>query len=190
MKLILSYTTILTFTACDNNVEFTRIIVGTDSCSYMERVLVKNIPRNNVIQSKIMISYFDSIGLSINNLVESPEIKYYHIFFYKSTDETRRYFIDKNFSVAYDGNETYLGSIGVLRCKRDSTKWKIEISRNLGTAENYDIQGPQTEEQYLQNECDSIWYRHDKHDNLVTYYGVDKNNELVKYYMELKNKKL
>jgi len=179
----------LLYTACNNSVEFTRVIEGRvclqpDSCFYYEeRVLVKNIPQNDVEQSKIMIAYFDSVGLSLNELLKKPEIKYYYMNFYKSTYATRRYFvkmngIPKKEHDTYNGNETDLGYIYMGRCVGDSTKWKIKIGRNLGTADNYDWQGADIESVFLQNECVPNWD------------DANKNNDLVKYYMELKNKKL
>jgi hypothetical protein len=94
------------FAACNNEAEFTRIIEGrtwglqrSDSSYYREDVLVKNISRNkphDVEQSKMMIAYFDSVGLSIDYLSsEMPEIKLYRMSFYKSTHATRKYFVEK-----------------------------------------------------------------------------------------------
>ena len=177
----------LLLAACNDNVEFTRIIEGRrwglqhDNWSwYDEDILVKNISRNkphDLTQSKIMIAYFDSVGLSANDLFEMPEIKYYNMFFYKSTHATRERFVGKKKVSTYNGNKTYLGFISMLRCEDDYTKWKIEIGRNLGTADNFDLQGPNTKDEFLQNECDPDWYE------------ANKDNELVKYYTELRGKK-
>jgi len=189
MKLMLLCITIPIFTVCNNNIEFTRIIEGRnwglqpdDSCWYTERILIKNAPQNNLEQSKIMIAYFDSIGFSVHELSKMPEIKYYHMFFCKSTRATRRFFIEINDVnerkyLTYDANKTYLGDIFVGHCKNDSNKWRISITRNLGTEPDCEYIGAKTRSEFLQNECDSNWYE------------ANKNNELVRYYMELRDKK-
>jgi len=126
----------------------------------------------------MMIAYYDSAGLSIDELLKMPEIKHYYMNFYISTYATRRYFIEKK-GDTYDGNETDLGLIYVGRCKDDSTKWEIKIGRNLGVenkADDYDKQGGQSTREFLQNECSPGWYE----DN--------KDNELVKYYTGLRDK--
>jgi hypothetical protein len=65
----------------------------------------------------------------------------------------------------------------MIRCKDDPAKLQIDITRNLGTADNIDKQGPATKKEFLQNECDPDWYK------------ANKDNELVKYYMELRDKR-
>jgi hypothetical protein len=170
--------------ACNNDIEFTRIIVGkswglqpSNISWYRERVLIKNIPQNDTKQSKIMIAYFDSVGPSGNYFSEIPEIKHYLMSFYKSTRATREYFIEKKNVSTYNGNETDLGSVYMGRCKNDPTKWKVIIARNFETTEDYDYLGVNTKDEFLQNECDPDWYE------------ANKNNELVKYYMELREKR-
>jgi hypothetical protein len=184
MRLILLCVIMLLPTDCNNDVNFTRIIIGrtwtlqgNDSSWYVEDILVKNIPRNNMKESKIMIAYFDSMGLSMDDLSMMPEIRDYNMFFYRSTRATRRYFIEKNTNKAYNANKTYLGNILVGRCGNNSTKWMVSITRNLGTEPDADYVGCKTKDEFLQNECDPSWYE------------TNKNNELVRYYMELKGKK-
>jgi len=184
--LALSCITALLFMTCDNEIEFTRITLGktwmgkpSDSSYYFEDILVRNISRNkpyDVGQSKMMIAYYDSVGLSIDELLKMPEIKHYWMYFCISTYATRRYFIEKK-GDTYDGNETGLGYIYIGRCKEDSTKWKITIGRNLGTADDFDKVGGNSTSEFLQNEYDSGWYE------------ANKDNELVKYYMGLRGKK-
>jgi len=168
---------------CNNEVEFTRIVKGRtwalqhyDSTWYKEYVLVKNIPRKKIKQSKIMITYFDSVGLSIDNLREMPEINHYFMYFWKSTLITREHFIEKTYIRNINSNETYLGDIYVGRCKKDFTKWNVVIGINLGTDPDADYTGGHIKEEYLQNDCDPAWYE------------SHKDNDLVKYYMELRNK--
>jgi len=185
--LALSCVTVLLFIVYNNDVEFTRITEGQtwmgqsdDNFYYYEHILVKNIFRNkphDAEQSKMMIAYFDSAGLSIDELLKMPEIKHYYMYFYISTYATRRYFIEKK-GDTFNGNETDLGLIYTGRCKDDSTKWEIKIGRNLGTADNYDKQGGHSTREFLQNECSPGWYE----DN--------KDNELVKYYTGLREKTL
>jgi hypothetical protein len=106
-----------------------------------------------------------------------PEVKFYAMHFFKSTRATRKHFVEKKKVFTYNGNETYLGSVTLWRCKDDSTKWRIRITRNLGTADSFDHQGPAIKYEFLQNECDHDWYE------------ANKNNELVKYYMGLREKR-
>jgi hypothetical protein len=170
--------------ACNTDAEFTRITVGQigadeDFPYYLERVLVENISRNkphDLEQSKMMIAYFDSAGLSVNELLEMPEIKFYSMSFYKSTHETRKLFVEKKRVSTYNGNKTHLGSVIIRRCE-EPTKWRIRITRNLGTADSFDHQGQAIKYEFLQNECDHDWYE------------ANKDNELVKYYMELREKR-
>jgi hypothetical protein len=124
-----------------------------------------------------MINYFDSVGLSVNDLLEMPGINHYFMHFYKSTDATRRVFVENQHVSTYDGNRTYLGNLFVGYCRCDSTKWRVIIARNLGTSEDFDILGAVTKDEYLQNDCDPGWYE------------ANKNNELVRYYMELRSRR-
>jgi hypothetical protein len=170
---------------CNNEVEFVRVVEGRtwalqhyDSSWYKEYVLVKNIPRNKIKQSKIMIAYFDSVGFSIDNLKEIPEINHYCMYFWKSTRATRGVFIEKtNIGDNINANKTYLGDIYVDRCKKNFTKWNVGIGINLGTDPDADYTGGHIKDEYLQNDCDPAWYE------------VNKNNDLVKYYMGLINKR-
>jgi hypothetical protein len=181
----------LLFATYNSNIEFTRIIEGrtwglqpSDSSYYRERVLVRNISRNkphDLEQSKIMIAYFDSVGLSIDDLLKMPEIKYYYMSFYKSTYATRKHFVKGKKVSTYNGNKTYLGVVSMTRCNDDSTKWRVRISRNLGTEDDYDKIGPKTKDEFLQNECDPEYDPY--------WREVNKDNELVKYYMELREKR-
>jgi hypothetical protein len=173
--------------AYNNDVEFTRITeVRTCGLQYndnswcYEKVLVKNISRNkphDAEQSKMMIAYFDSAGLSVNEFLEMPEIKHYRMSFYKSTHETRKYFVEKKKVSTYNGNEIDLGDIYMGRCEDDSAKLKISIDRNLGTSEDYDKLGANAKREFLYNECDPDWY------------PSKDSKELVKYYVGLRYKR-
>jgi hypothetical protein len=185
--------TALLFAIYNNDAEFTRItkvrLCGSqynDNPWCDEEVLVKNIginKPNDAKQSKVMIAYFDSAGLSKNYLSKMPEIKHYSMSFYRSTHATRRHFLEKKKVSTYNGNKTYLGYIHIGRCEDDSTKWKINISRNLGTADDYDKQGADTKNELLYNECKPYWYEN------PNWYEANKDNELVKYYMGLRGKR-
>jgi len=183
IKLMFLSTLILLFVLCSNNVEFMWIgggilPQGFDSSFYNETILVKNMPRNKIEQSKTMMAYFDSVGLTINALSKMSRIKHYSMDFYKSTSATIRYFVKEEPNLyTYNGNKTYLGGVTMRRCKIDSTKWDVQILRNLGTAKDYKHNGPDMSRIMLLNECRS--YIHDD----------ERNDELLRYYMELKNKK-
>ncbi|MDR1811920.1 MAG: hypothetical protein LBQ87_03765 [Candidatus Fibromonas sp.] len=184
-----------------SEIEFTRIVEGKtsglqrDSSVYSEKILVKHIPKDFSEQSKIMIAYFDSVGLSISDLSKMPEIKYYDMSFYKSTYATRKYFVEEK-DVPYSErkrsdrlDETYLGDVSISRCKNDAKlvdvsitrykndakkwlKWLISTDRTLGRADEEFI----IEIIMLLNECGSVPYI------------AKENKELVKYYMELRDK--
>jgi hypothetical protein len=124
-----------------------------------------------------MINYFDSVGLSVDNFLKISGIKHYGMYFYKSTNVTRRYFVENQGST-YNGNKTYLGRAYMERCNNsDSTRWRIIVARNLGTADNLEKQGADTKREYLLNDCDPGWYE------------ANKDNMLVRYYMELRSRR-
>jgi hypothetical protein len=182
------------FIACNNNIEFARFIEGKtlninrDSSAYTEYIIVKNMPKDDLEQSKIMVAYFDSVGLSLNYfMTKMPEIKTYYIVFHKSTYVTRKYFTEaskdwtnrRNLSSmlvkSFVSNEpeTYLGNVSMFRCRHDLTKWAITTDRKTGVSrDNY----VEKETVILLDGCDSYWS------------GVKENKELVKYYMELRDK--
>ena len=152
-------------------------------------------PKDTLEQSKIMIAYFDSVGLSKNYLSSKmPEIRYYSMFFYKSTYITRRHFIEQgkywveNKRVpsavhrrSFDGNKTYLGNILMVHCKDDATKWRVLISRRFRTYEFLKGEGFYVRNALLLNECSYNWYESEK--------DKERGKVLVEYYMELRNKK-
>jgi len=179
----------LLFTTCDNNVEFVRIIKGkhwglqpNDSSWYSEYVLVKGVSWDITKRSKMMIAYYDSVGLSINDLKKMPEINHYFMYFYRLTYDTK-YLIEQKEDVnieklaAYNDGYSYLGYIYVGRCKKDNTTmWKTQIGRNNKTVDNYDVMGPKARADFLQKYGPCL---HEAH---------EEDNELAKYYNELKNK--
>jgi hypothetical protein len=182
--LIFLGTLILLFVVYNDNVKFTWIDGGlelqnNDSSSYDETILVKNIPRNRIKQSKMMIAYFDSVGFTLNDLSKMSGVINYTMSFYKSTSATIRYFVKKEPNLyTYNGNKTFLGYVAIGRCENDSTKWNVRILRNLETAgKDYEYSGPNMSRTMLLDECNS--YIPDD----------EKNNELVRYYQELRNKK-
>jgi hypothetical protein len=175
-------------------IEFARFIKGKtlninrDSSVYAEYILVKNMPKDGLKQSKIMVAYFDSVGLSLNYfMTKMPEIKYYYMHFYKSTYVTRKYFKEASKDWTNERNlssmlvdrfvsnepETYLGKISMFRCRHDLTKWAITTGRKTGVSIDDHVE---TETVILLDGCDSYWSE------------VKENKELVKYYTELRDK--
>ncbi|MDR3000180.1 MAG: hypothetical protein LBU89_02855 [Fibromonadaceae bacterium] len=59
----------------------------------------------------------------------------------------------------------------MARCKDDFTKWRVRISRNLGTSDSFDKIGPKTKSEYLYSECDPEYEPY--------WRKVNKDNELV-----------
>ena len=183
------------------NIEFTRFVQGKtwalqhDNITYKEHILIKNMPKDTLKQNKIMIAYFDSAGLSKNYFsIKMPEVRYYSISFYKSTSNTRRHFakLDKywieNKSIpdvirrkSLNWNNVNLGGIGMVRCKDDTTKWRIFISRHFRAYEFLKRERFYTITTLLLNECGDNWYESEK--------DKERGKVLVEYYMELRNKK-
>jgi hypothetical protein len=133
-------------------------------------------PESRIEQSKMMITYYDSVGLTIKNLSKISGTKEYAMRFYKSTLGSRRYFV-KGKGDFYNGNKTFMGSIWIWCCGRDCTEHRVVIIRNLETATDYEHNGPDLVSTTLFSECSYI----DNND--------EKNDELVRYYQELRNKK-
>jgi hypothetical protein len=158
---------------------------------YYENILVKNAHKNGLGQYEMMIAYFDSVGLSISDLSEMPGIKYYDMWFYKSTEATRKYFTEKREdrrSKDFDRIEpyVYLGHISMFHCGHDSTEWVTKVSIKTGVSEEDDIIYEST---VLSNECGANI--DEENDRLLGYFigRAKENDELVRYYMELKDKK-
>ena len=165
---------LLTCNNGSNNVEFMphiqRKICDPYGCrSYVEDVLVKNMPKNKLEQSKIMIAYFDSVGLSIDDLVtKMPEVNLYIMFFYKSTNA--KYYVVKN-------NETSLGTVALNCCKDDTTRWEVTINRPIPGV-YYEDGDYRNETVVLLNPCEPIHP-----------YWATENRELENYYNELRDKR-
>jgi len=178
-----------------SNVEYTKIVKGKnkganrdgDSIYYNEYVLVRNAPKNDFEQSKMMLTYFDNAGSSPDDISRMPGITDYYMSFYKSTYASRKYFIEASkywaektrtpdsWSKGFDEivPEVYLGTIHIFRCDSSPVKWVIEFYRKTGISEDGWIVDEAT---ILQNECGTHFDY------------AKKNEELVKYYIELKEK--
>jgi len=174
---------------CNNNIEFVRVFSGMNTHRsddiYEDVILVKNTPKDPIERSKMMINYFDSVGLSIDDISEVSGIKEYSIDFHKLTLSTIIYFVKGKETFFYNENKTYIGSVNIWccrdctkRCKPDCTEHRIVILRNLETAIDYEYTGPDLLMMTLFSECRSNINEDD-----------EKNDELLRYYMELRNKK-
>jgi len=167
------------------NVEYTHIVKGKtlpsvcsgrdeDTTSYEEYILVKNMPKDYSEQNKTMIAYFDSAGPSIDDFrTKMPDIKDYDISFYKSTYDTRKYFIEakkywatpsklktsedcrrmesisRDFGDSDDYPERYFGYMSMFRCDSDPTKVVVILNRRVEVSpDHFEYKGI-----ILQNEC-------------------------------------
>ena len=152
---------------------------GTDSIYiYTEDILVAHPPKDTLERMKMMINYYDTAGVSLADLKKQGDITYYFMGFSKNTCATRKFHLEKQRNVKCNDNETYIGSIGIVRSMEGSPdKWKISISYNLGTEPDADYIGPKIKEYILYDERDSDFY--EKH----------KDDEIVRYYHELQKRK-
>ena len=178
IMMVLFATVLLFYEYRPMKAKFTHITVGTNinnSSKFTETVLVKNVPKNTLKQSKIMIAYFEDKGISIDELSSMPDIKFYEMEFYRSTATTRKYHAKNNPRYRPNENRTYLGSLNTWQCRDDSTQWKIHISRNLGAI--YEDGSPRSQYFRLYNDCDPYSFTN------------DENYELAAYYMELLEKR-
>jgi len=145
-----------------NHPQFTRQI----SNDTFYRILVKDVPKNDLDRSKMMIAYFDSAGFSDVSRVDEVYIMKFHKLNYKTSDG--------GYKAEYD-----LGGVSMVRCK-NTAGWKIQFSLSTSAMRQYeDGPMPITEDTMLLDECgcEFDWWE----DN--------KNEELVKYYAELRSKK-
>jgi hypothetical protein len=175
---------VLLLTACINEVEFEE---------FGSIILVRNMPKDQLEKSKIMIAYYNSVGLSCSEFIDQYLDKDVYIMsFLKSTRATLKYNnkVERNLLKGLPpprvrqlrGSETqfrkksYLGRIRMSRCENDSTKCMISIFVDTGVSEDGWLQ---TDRTVLFNECDDGRY----------WNKVDYDNELVKYFMELRSKR-
>jgi len=145
-----------------NHPQFTRQI----SNDTFYRILVKDVPKNDLDKSKMMIAYFDSAGFSDVSRVDKVYIMKFHKLNYTTSDG--------GYKAEYD-----LGGVSMVRCK-NTAGWKIQFSLSTSAMMQYeDGPMPITEDTMLLDECgyEFAWWE----DN--------KNEELVKYYAELRSKK-
>lgn len=145
---------------------------GTDSIYiYTEDILVAHPPKDTLERMKMMINYYDTAGVSLVDLKKQGDITFYYMGFSKNTCATRKFHLEKQRNVKCNDNETYIGSIGIVRSMEGSPdKWKISISYNLGTEPDADYIGCKTKDYILYDERDSNFYERHKDDEIVRYY--------------------
>ena len=145
---------------------------GTDSIYiYTEDILVAHPPKDTLERMKMMINYYDTAGVSLVDLKKQGDITFYYMGFSKNTCATRKFHLEKQRNVKCNDNETYIGSIGIVRSMEGSPdKWKISISYNLGTETDADYIGCKTKDYILYDERDSNFYERHKDDEIVRYY--------------------
>jgi len=123
----------------NNTPQFTRHSIDITN----HKILVRKVPKNNLDISKMIIAYFDSTGFPKTEFnVETAD--YYMMKFYKLNHTTS----NGGYEAKYD-----LGGIYKMRCKNDSTKWKIRFSLSIGIKQMEDGPWPITEDTMLLDEC-------------------------------------
>ena len=144
---------------------------GRDSTYiYTEEILVAHPSKDTLECMKMMINYYDTVGVSLADLKRQGDITFYYMGFEKNTCATRKFHLEKQRNVECNSNETYIGDICIVRMEESPDKWKIEISYNLGTEPDADYIGPKLKYYILYDERDSNFYEKHKYDEIVRYY--------------------
>ena len=144
---------------------------GRDSTYiYTEEILVAHPSKDTLECMKMMINYYDTVGVSLADLKRQGDITFYYMGFEKNTCATRKFHLEKQRNVECNSNETYIGAISIAPIRESPDKWKIEISYNLGTEPDADYIGPKLKYYILYDERDSHFYEKHKYDEIVRYY--------------------
>lgn len=178
-------TSVLLLWACNSTPEFTRIIDGKDKVGltsdglfYGETILVKHTPKDTLERIRMMIAYYDSVGMSLSELKRRGDIAHYSMEFVKDTRSTRKRYLKKEKYVQTNPNETYIGYIIVFQMDEnkyiakvlsDSAKWKVEAYINLGDDPDAEYTGVHFRSYLLYDESDPDWWEHHKDSTMLQY---------------------
>lgn len=198
--------------ACNSKPEFTRIIDGksevsptSDGLFYGETILVKHAPTDTLELLKMMIAYYDSVGISLPELKQRGDLADYSMDFVKDTRATRKHYLIKEKDVQTNPNETYIGYIIVLQLDSenqyitkvlsDSAKWKVEVYINLGNEPYAEYVGVNYRRYPLYDESDPDWWEHHKDSTMLQYdepiwRRECKDGRVINYFKKLQGDKL
>ena len=208
-------TSVLLLWACNSTPEFTRVIDGKDGLWYSEIILVKHTPRDTLERIKMMIAYYDSVGMSLSKLKQRGDILGYIMTFRKDTRVTRAYFWEtarlerpywSRFHSKPDPNETLIGDISafqmdenkyIAKVLSDSAKWKVDLDLNLGDDPDAYYTGVVVSKRRypLYDESDPDWWEHHKDSTMVEYdepiwKRKCKDGRVINYFKKLQGDKL
>ena len=213
-------TSVLLLWACNSTPEFTRVIDGKDvgfpmstGLWYSEIILVKHTPRDTLERIKMMIAYYDSVGMSLSELKQRGDILGYIMTFWKDTRVTRAYFWEtarlerpywSRFHSEPDPNETLIGDISafqlddknryIAKVLSDSAKWGIDLDLNLGDEPDAKYIGANYRCYPLYDESDPDWWEHHKDSTMLQYDPIwdhiCKDGRVINYFKKLQGDKL
>lgn len=195
--------------ACSSTPEFTRIIRGkartgtlSDSLIYQEVILVNNTPKDTLKQIKMLIAYYDSMGISLHELKQRGDLGGYSMFFVKDTKDTRKLYLEDKKDIQTNPNKTHIGSISVFRTDEggdlsmilDSTKWKFSVYINIGNDPDAEYTGVNIRCYPLYDESDPAWWEHHKDSTMLQYdpiwKHICKDGRVINYFKKLQKDKL
>lgn len=194
----------LLLAACNPKPEFTRIITWDKTDSYYgETILVKHTPKNALEQIKMMIAYYDSVGMSLTELKSRRDITMSSMWFIKDTKSTRRYYWEGEEDVQTNPNETFIGKIlfvevddeNEFKVSKDSAKWRVAVYINLGDEPDAEYTGVHFRCYPLYDESDSNWWEHHKDSTMLQYDEPIWKREctdgrVINYFKKLQGDKL
>ena len=203
-------TSVLLLWACNSTPEFTRVIDGKDKVGltsdglfYGETILVKHTPKDTLERIRMMIAYYDSVGMSLSELKRRGDIAHYSMEFVKDTRSTRKRYLKKEKYVQTNPNETYIGYIIVFQMDEnkyiakvlsDSAKWKVEAYINLGDDPDAEYTGVHFRRYPLYDESDPDWWKHHKDSTMLQYDPIwdhiCKDGRVINYFKKLQGDKL
>ena len=147
-------------------------------------ILVEHAPKDrNRLKRLIIKNWLQEIAMPLDSLRLRSDIKYFSIYYLKSTYYTREYFAHEPRHYHWEdcyNYKTVLGCIDIDRCENTDNKINVYLKMKIGKIDIKEHQGyniinpPLLDIDTLVYECDSAWYE------------KSKDNELVKYYEKLK----
>lgn len=209
----------LLLVACNSTPEFTRIINGKDKVGptsnglfYGETILVRHTPKDRLDRMKMMIAYYDSVGMHLSELKRRGDIAHYSMQFVKDTRATRKLYLKRDTlasgreitDVETDPNETYIGYIIVFQMDKDkhisevlsdSAKWAIETYINLGDNPDAEYTGVNLRNYLLYDESEPDWWEHHKDTTMLQYdpmfgkYNC-RDGRVINYFRKLQGDEL
>lgn len=209
----------LLLVACNSTPEFTRIINGKDKIGltskglfYGETILVRHTPKDTLDRIKMMIAYYDSVGMHLPELKKRGDLTTYSMDFVKDTRATRKLYLKRDTlasgrevtDVETDPNETFIGYIIIFQMDEDkhisetlsnSARWIIKVYINRGDDPDAEYTGVNLRRYPLYDESDPDWWEHHKDSTMLQYdpiWGeyICKDGRVINYFKKLQGDEL